>query len=353
MEVGWPPSAVLRWSRTNTGRPRAAILRSDIVFHPVKVGVIGLGRFGRLHSLTLNGLAEAELVGVVARRQASLDKLKSELPDVCGWLDLDRAIDESGAEAWVVACSTAEHVRVATKLLQAGKRVLLEKPIADTLAEAESLAPLVNADSSNLMLGHIVLFNSEFKQLREEVAKRGGVTFIDCVRHRPASIVQDFPGENPLIATMVHDLYAVQALTNRAEPSRFNAQFHRVESGAVDLALAQLQWSDGTLASFAAGYITPTGMPPRGFDRMEVFGNGWSARISPNPRPIEVWDEQAHWPMPLEIRADAGGPSGMMAEELRCFCRVVRGLQPVPVGATFADALQVQRWMAHLMAAAQ
>ncbi len=318
---------------------------------PVKIGVIGLGRFGRLHSLTLAGLAEAELVGVVARRQGSLDKLKTELPDVRCWLDLDQAIAESGAEAWVVACSTAEHVRVATKLLQAGKRVLLEKPISESLVEAESLRPLVNADSSNLMIGHIVLFNSEFKQLREEVSKRGGLSFIDCVRHRPASIVKDFPGENPLQATMVHDLYAVQVLMNRAEPEQFSSQFHRVETGAVDLALAQLQWSDGTLASFAASYLTPTGMPPRGFDRMEVFGRGWSARISPNPRPIEVWDDKASWPMPLEIRADIGGPSGMMAEELRCFCRVVRGVESVPVGATYADALQVQRWMERLMAA--
>lgn len=319
----------------------------------VKVGVIGLGRFGRLHSLTLNSLAEAELVGVVARRQASLDKLRAELPNVPGWVDLDRAIEESGAEAWVVACSTSEHVHVAKKLLQAGKKVLLEKPIADTLADAETLAPLVHADSSNLMLGHIVLFNSEFKQLREEVAKRGPPTFIDCVRHRPASIVQDFPGENPLTATMVHDLYAVQALMNRVDPERFSAQFHRVTSGAVDAALAQLQWPDGTLASFAAGYITPTGMAPRGFDRMEVFGNGWSARISPNPRPIEVWDDRASWPMPLEIRADVGGPSGMMAEELRCFGRVVRGVETVPVGATYFDALQVQRWMDRLVAASE
>lgn len=316
---------------------------------PVKIGVVGLGRFGRLHSLTLSGLAEAELVGVVARRQASLDRLRSELPDVSGWLNLDQAIEESGAEAWVVACSTAEHVSVATKLLRAGKKVLLEKPIGDTLAEAEQIGPLVAADSSNLMLGHILLFNSEFKQLREEVAKRGQPTFFDCVRHRPASIVQDFAGENPLIATMVHDLYSVQALTNRTEPERFSSQFHRVETGAVDVALAQLQWSDGTLASFAAGYITPTGMAPRGFDRMEVFGRGWSARISPNPRPIEVWDDKASWPMPLEIRTDVGGPSGMMAEELRCFCRVVRGNESVPVGATFADALQVQRWMDRLV----
>ncbi len=75
-------------------------------FSPVRVGVVGLGRFGRLHSLTLAGLAESELVAVVARRQASLDALAHELPDVRGWLDLDRAVAESDAEAWVVASST-------------------------------------------------------------------------------------------------------------------------------------------------------------------------------------------------------------------------------------------------------
>ena len=84
---------------------------------------------------------------------------------------------------------------------------------------------------------------------------------------------------------------------------------------------------------------------------MEVFGAGWSARITPNPRPIELWDDaSASWPLALEIRATP--PSGMMAEELRCFCRVVRGRQAVPVGATYSDALQVQRWMEQLLSAA-
>lgn len=298
--------------------------------------------------MPISELVEAELVGVVARRQASLDNIHRELSDVSGWLDLNRAINESEAEAWIVACSTIEHVSVTRTLLQAGKAVLLEKPVSAVLSEAESLAPLVSADSSNLMLGHILLFNSEFKQLRGEVAHRSRPTFIDCVRHRPASIVKDFPGENPLQAAMIHDLYAVQVLMNSEEPKRFTAQFHRTENGAVDLALAQIEWSNGTLASFAASYLTPVGMAPRGFDRMEVFGNGWAARISPNPRPIEVWDEQAQWPMALEIRTDSSGPTGMMAEELRCFCRVVRGLERVPAGATYADALQTQRWMNRL-----
>jgi hypothetical protein len=50
-------------------------------------------------------------------------------------------------------------------------------------------------------------------------------------------------------------------------------------------------------------------------------------------------------PLALEIRADTTGATGMMAEELRSFCRVVRRLQGVPVGATDGDALQVQQWM--------
>jgi predicted dehydrogenase len=320
---------------------------------PVKIGVIGLGRFGRLHALTLSRLAEAELVGLVARRQANLDALSTELPGVPGWTSLEAAIRESSAEAWVVACSTASHVVVAKALLESGKTVLLEKPIAENLDEARRLAPLVRPDSSNLMLGHIVLFNSEFQQLREEARGRGPIAYIDCVRHRPADIVQKFPGENPLVATMVHDLYAVQVLLDRAEPAHFSAQYHRTTKGEIDLALAQLVWSHGPVASFAASYLTPAGMPPRGIDRCEVFGAGWSARITPNPRPIEFWTDRASWPLGLEIRAGAEGATGMMAEELRSFCRVVRGLHPVPVGATYFDALQVQQWMERLVQSAE
>ena len=320
---------------------------------PLKIGVIGLGRFGRLHSLTLAGLAEAELVGLVARRQESLDALAKELPGVPGWLDLGQAISESGADAWVVACSTAHHVLVTRTLLEAGKTVLLEKPIADNLADAESLQPLVKEDSSNLVIGHIVLFNSEFLQLLEESRRQGPISYINCVRHRPASIVKDFPGENPLHAAMVHDLYATQVLVDKTEPDHFSAQYHRTPGGVIDVALAQLAWDGGPVASFAASYATPAGMPPRGFDRTEVFGEGWAARIDPNPRPIEVWDEQARWPLALEIRAGEGAATGMMAEEQRCFCRVASGQQEVPRGATYTDAMQVQRWMEQLSDCAQ
>ena len=314
----------------------------------VKVAVVGLGRFGRLHSLTVAGLAEAELVGVVARRSESVEALQAELPEVPGWIDLETAISECQAEAWVVASTTASHVAITRRLLEAGKTVLLEKPIAEDLAEARSLEPLVAEGSANLMIGHILLFNSEFRQIRDEASVRGRIAHIDCVRHRPASIVKDFAGENPLHAAMVHDLYMVQVLVDRAEPGHVSCQYHRTIDGEIDLALAQLQWENGPLVSLSASYLTPEGMPPRGIDRMEIFGEGWAARAEANPRPLEVWGERAEWPMALEIRTDPEGATGMLAEELRCFCRVVRVLDSIPRGTSFEDGIQVMRWLDRL-----
>ena len=315
---------------------------------PVNIGVIGMGRFGRLHSQTIQGLSDCRLTAIVARRQQSLDEAASQLTDVPGFLSIEEACQQTDTEAWVIAASTSEHVTLATLLLREGYSVLLEKPISESLSEADSLGNLVRDDSANLMIGHIVLFNSEFLQLQEEAARRSPLIHISAVRHRPSSIIVDFPGENPLHAAMVHDLYCVQALTGGTDPDQMSAQYLMTEDrSAVRLACAQLQWNTGVLATLSAGYLTPDGMPPRGYDCLEVFGSDWAARTLPNPRPIQVWSEAAEWPMPLEIRAGAS-PAGMLAEELRCFSRVVRGTQRVPRGATYHDALQVQRWLEEL-----
>ena len=311
----------------------------------VKCAVVGLGRFGRLHSLTLDGIEGAELVGVVARRPESVEALNQELPEVPGFTDLTTAIEKCDAEAWIVACTTSEHVHVTQQLLEAGKHVLLEKPISEDMDEAMSLATLIEDEPNRLMIGHILLFNSEFKQLRAEANRRGGLHHIDAVRHRPASIVKEFAGENPLHAAMVHDLYCAQVLVNGEEPREISCQYHLTSDGEIDLANAQVLWPSGVVGRFAASYFTPPGMAPRGIDRTEVFGDGWAARIEPNPRPIELWSDVAEWPMALEIMTDEFGVTGMMAEEQRCFLRVVRGEQSVPLGARYEDALQVQRWM--------
>lgn len=320
----------------------------SVTFEPVKIGIVGVGNFGRLHALTLAGMAEAELVAMVGRDRNKLNRLQQEFPGVQIWTDLDAAINESSAEAWVVASATAAHVALATKLLQADKFVLLEKPIAETLQSARELEPYIADDSSNFMMGHILLFSSEFRALLAEVRARSPIVFINSVRHRPLTTADHYPTETPLGLLMVHDLYLVYTLMNAAVPQQFSAQMHKRADGGYDLALGELKFIDGAIASCCASFLTPAGMPPDGFDRLEVFGKGWSGRMLTNPRPVEIWDEKARWPMALEILEGPDAPSGMLAEELRCFCGVVRGVNRVPLGARFADAIIIQEWLEKL-----
>jgi len=318
-------------------------------FAPLRLGIVGLGNFGRLHARTAARLAETQVVALVDPHDTALAGLDPELERAARWTDLGCALEESDAEAWIVASSTDSHVPVARTLLEAGRPVLLEKPVAPDLASAESLAPLVAPDSRNLVLGHVALYNSEFRALLDEVAARGPVQFVDAVRHRSAATLVAFPGETPFHLTMVHDLYLVLALRGRAEPESFSAQIHRTAGGQCDLATAQLLWPDGAVASLTASFLAPEGLGSEGFDRLEVFGRDWAARLRPNPRPLEVWDERARHPLALEMGLADHAATGMLAEQLRCFCGVVRGRREVPVGAAYEDAMQVQKWLDRLV----
>jgi predicted dehydrogenase len=315
---------------------------------PVRIGVVGVGNFGRVHARTLAGLAEAELVAVVDRSAERRGQLVSELPGVRGWPDLKLALRDSGAQAWVVATQTNTHIELAEQIMSSGASVLIEKPLAPDLATARRLEPLVAAGSRNLMLGHILLFAAEFRRLLAEAQRRGPLSYMQATRHRPIGTAALFPGESPLRLLMVHDLYLALALTGGAEPARMTARLHARPNGNPDLALAELEWADGAWASFAASFLTPPGMPGDGYDRLEVFGQGWAARLDLNPRPLTIWGERAEWPLALNIDDDPAAPSGWLADELRHFCRVVRGLADVPLGARFEDGLRIMGWLERL-----
>jgi predicted dehydrogenase len=168
------------------------------------------------------------------------------------------------------------------------------------------------------------------------------------VRHRPISQGEAFVEETPLRLLMVHDLYVALALMSGQEPVSFQARHGYSKPGRADLSVAQVEWPGGVVGSLTASFLTPAGMPADGFDRLEVFGEGWAARMNLNPRPLEVWSERAEWPLQLDILADPAAPSGWLAEELRHFCRVVRGVEPVRMGARYEDGLRVQRWLEQL-----
>jgi predicted dehydrogenase len=313
--------------------------------------VVGVGRFGRLHAETLTGIAEAELTALVDTDAGARTEAARRFPGVPVWSDLETALSEAEAEAWVVATRTPDHIPAAERILKAGGCALIEKPLAENLVAARRLEPLVTADSRNLMLGHILLFAADFHQLTREVRQRGLPVYFHLSRHRPLATRTDFPEETPLSLLMIHDLYLAYALMDGAEPARMTARLRRHPRGGYDLAWAELEWTNGTVGMLTASFLTPPGLGADGYDKIELFGEGWAAQLQLNPQPLQVATDRLEWPRPLNIETNP--PSGWLAEELRCFCRVVRGQETVPFGARYADGLQIQGWLERLQTLAK
>lgn len=326
--------------------------RTKNSWSPVRIGVVGAGSFGRRHALTLAGLVETELVALVDTHEPTLVEVSHELPDVPIWTDLNTALQETHAEAWVIATRTESHIPLAEQILDTGAHVLIEKPLAEHLAVARRLEPLIAQEPSRVMMGHILLFAAEIRHLLQEINQRGPVVHFHSVRHRPIATA-DIYKETPFRLLMVHDLYLAFALMKGEEPSRISGRLHPRSANGYDLALAEMEWKSGTWGSLTASYLTPPGMSEEGFDRLEVFGQGWAARLQPVPQPLEIWTNRAEWPLTLNLHANSVNPSGWLAEELRHFCRVVRGVADPPLGASYADALRIQSWLEQLETSAQ
>ena len=109
--------------------------KTQMSFDPVRIGVIGTGRFGILHAKTLLGLAESELVALVDCSEKALADLPEDFSGIPKYSAPEDALRKSSAEAWVVSTSTADHVQVTSMLLEQDAHVLLEKPISGNLQD--------------------------------------------------------------------------------------------------------------------------------------------------------------------------------------------------------------------------
>jgi len=122
----------------------------------IKIAVIGAGRWGKNHVRTLNELGW--LGGVIDGREEVLNKIRSDYPKS----DTFSSLDSPGAydfDTYTVAVPAEAHYEVALRLLEAGKHVLVEKPITLTSEHARNLHHLAQQKGLILMVGHLLLFH--------------------------------------------------------------------------------------------------------------------------------------------------------------------------------------------------
>lgn len=293
--------------------------------HKLRAAVVGTGYLGRFHAQKYAAMDDVELVAVVdvdaGRARAVAEESGGEAVT-----DLAAVLDATDIASVVVP--NTHHYAVARPLLDAGVHVLLEKPLTNTLAEADDLIALAEARGVVLQAGHLERFNPAVRHLLDHARNPA---FVEA--HRLGGFKNRATDVDVVLDLMIHDIDIVLALMN-SEVTEIRAAGYRVLTPNLDIANARLQFAHGAVANLTASRVSLKEMR-----KIRVFAEGLylSADCATRENVIVAAGEGGILPQTI-----SHGATDNLAVELQEFVRAVRGAGPVPVtGADGRAALAV------------
>jgi predicted dehydrogenase len=308
---------------------------------PLPVGVVGVGALGRHHARHLAGLDEARLVGIHDTDLARARAVAGELGTIA-FDDLDALLER--VEAVTVAVPTPVHAQVGVRALEAGVPVLMEKPLAATLAEADALLAAASRGGLQLQVGHIERYN---RALRAAEPYLHGPRYIES--HRLAPFQPRGTDVAVVLDLMIHDLDLVLHLTGGAEATEVRASGLPLLSSHLDIANARVEFANGAVALATASRVSRERVrrlrlfQPNGYLSLDLAsGGGEFMRVRPDWQP---GTGQALTDVVERIVLEAPEADALQLE-LRSFVHAVRGEREVVVSgeegrAALALALRV------------
>jgi predicted dehydrogenase len=213
----------------------------------VRVGVVGVGALGQHHARVYADLPGATLAGIydVDSSRAAEVAARHGVPAFGQLRELTDA-----ADAISVAVPTVDHHRVARTLLEAGKDVLVEKPMTAALAEAEDLIGLASEKGAVLQVGHIERFNPAVDALRKAALQPRFIEVHRLSPFSPRSLDVDV-----VLDLMIHDLDIVLCLDGSGAV-QVDAVGVPVLTSKVDIANARLRFASGLIANLTASRVS-------------------------------------------------------------------------------------------------
>jgi predicted dehydrogenase len=213
----------------------------------IRAGVIGTGALGRHHARVWAGTPGAVLAGVFDTDAGRAAAVATE-HGCRAFTDLETLLGETQAVS--IAVPTLVHHAVARQALEAGRDVLVEKPITPTLAEADDLIAVAEAHGRVLQVGHVERFNPATEAL---LSAGRGARFVEV--HRLGSFSPRSLDVDVVLDLMVHDLDIVLALDGSG-PVQIEAVGVPVLTPRVDIANARLRFASGLIANLTASRVS-------------------------------------------------------------------------------------------------
>ncbi len=213
----------------------------------ISIGVIGVGHLGSLHAKMLAAIPEIALVGITDADGTKAVALAAELK-TRSFPTMDALLDQ--VDAVTIAAPTSAHHAIALYALNRGKHVFVEKPITETVAQAEELCTAAAAGTLVLQVGHVERFNPAILALE---AYRLRPMFVES--HRLAQFNPRGTDVAVVLDLMIHDIDLILSFV-QSPVRQVEASGIAVVSDSVDIANARLQFENGCVANVTASRIS-------------------------------------------------------------------------------------------------
>ncbi len=240
-----------------------------------QLAVIGCGEWGPNHIRNFGSIAGCHVrtvVDVRAERRRAMTKM---FRGVRASGDVQDPLRDPKIDGVVVATPTATHYAIVAQALRAGKDVLCEKPLAPTAEECAELVALAEAKSRILMVGHVFLYNSGIRRLRESLAREdcGRVYYVHAERTNLGPIRKDVSAVFDLAS---HDVSILLFLLGQM-PTEVSARGEcYLQPGIQDVAFLSMGFPNTVLANVHVSWLDP-----KKVRRLTVVGD----------RKMLVWDD--------------------------------------------------------------
>lgn len=213
----------------------------------LRVGVIGVGHMGWLHARNSKASSACRLTALLDTDRVRLTRAATEF-DAAAVDGLDELAD--ACDAVVVAAPTVRHHEIVTECLARGTHVFVEKPLAATPEEGESLVARALESGRVLAVGQVERFNPAFRAVAPDIVRP---LFIEA--HRLAPFVPRSIDVDVISDLMIHDIDLVLAVHPRDE-ERIDASGVPVLTGREDIANARIAFTDGAVANLTASRVS-------------------------------------------------------------------------------------------------
>ncbi len=298
----------------------------------LRVGVVGAGLMGERHARIYATLPDVELVAICDTREEAVRPLAG-MVGAAPYTDFRDLLRRDDVDAVSVCTSDGAHRAPCEAAAAAGKHVLVEKPIATTVADAEAIVEAAARAGVVLLVGHCLRFDPRYRAARTAIAagELGALSFIHTRRSNTVAAQDRLRGRCSLPLFLgVHD-YDVMRWWTGSEVERVTAEsrsglLRRHGYAVEDVSCALLRFASDVLGSAELNWVLPRGFPASGDHRADVLGERGALSIASLETGLRRADEQR------AVVVDAttapmieGHAGGMFYFELRHFIDCVRG----------------------------